>query len=437
MVLLSKPGRSPDSPSTYRPVCLLDEAGKLLERVVAARLESHLSRSVPGLHDSQFGFRRGRSTADAVARVRSLVEGAERRGCVALAVSLDVVNAFNSIPWDRICRALEFHRVPTYLRSVVRAFLWDRSIVYNVRGGGMIGRAVYRGVPQGSVLGPLLWNITYDAVLRTLMSPDSDLTCYADDMLVLVWGKAWGGIVRLAKLAVARVVAAIKGLGLRMSPEKSEAMWFCRRADHGTPPAGYRLRLEGAEIGVGTNMKYLGLTLDSQWTFGAHFERLAPSVEATASALGCLLPRLGGPGVGVRRLYAGVVRPRLLYEIPIWAEDLMASRRSLLKVRRLHRTVAIRVVRSFRTISAAAAAVIAGFSPFELQALKCREIYLHTWGLSDGVGPVGADVNGRGRLALLDRWRASLDMRAGVPGLRVLEAALPNWDVWLDGAGPP
>ena len=102
MVLLPKSGRSPDSPSAYRPVCLLDGAGKLLERVVAARLESHLSRTVPVLHDSQFGFRRGQSTADAVARIRSLVEGAERRGCVALAVSLDVFNAFNSIP-TRIC----------------------------------------------------------------------------------------------------------------------------------------------------------------------------------------------------------------------------------------------------------------------------------------------------------------------------------------------
>ena len=120
----------------------LDEAGKLLERVVAVRLESHLSRSVPGLHDSQFGFRRGRSTADAVALVRSLAEGAERHGCVALAVSLDVVNAFNSIPWDRICRALEFHRVPAYLRGVVRSFLWNRSIAYIVRGGGMTERAV-------------------------------------------------------------------------------------------------------------------------------------------------------------------------------------------------------------------------------------------------------------------------------------------------------
>ncbi|XP_033316648.1 uncharacterized protein LOC117214569 [Bombus bifarius] len=155
-------------------------------------------------------------------------------------------------------------------------------------------------------------------------------------------------------------------------------MWFCRKADHGTPPAGYRLRLEGAEIGVGTSMKYLGPTLDSHMTFSAHFERLAPSVEATANALGRLLPRLGGPDVGVHRLYADVVRSKLLYGAPHWAENLMTNRRSLLAIRRLHRTVAIKVVRGFRTISAAAAAVLAGFPSFELQAPRCREIYLQT-----------------------------------------------------------
>ena len=213
------------------------------------------------------------------------------------------------------------------------------------------------------MLGPLLWNIAYDAVLRVPMPPDSALACYADDTLALVWGAAWDGTVPLAELAVARVVAAIKGLGLRVSREKSEAIWFCRRADHGTPPAGCRLRLEGAEIGVGTGMKYLRLTLDSHWTFRVHFERRAPSVETVANALGRLLPRLGGPGVGVRRLYAGMVRARLLYGAPIWAKDLMASRCSLLNVRRLHRTVAIRAVRGFRTISAAAAVVLAGFPP--------------------------------------------------------------------------
>ena len=95
------------------------------------------------------------------------------------------------------------------------------------------------------------------------MPPDSALVCYADDTLLLVWGTAWGRTVRLAELAVACVIATIKGLRLRVSPEKSEAMWFCCRADHWTRSAGYRLKLEGVEIRVRTRMKYLDLTLDS------------------------------------------------------------------------------------------------------------------------------------------------------------------------------
>ena len=66
-----------------------------------------------------------------------------------------------------------------------------------------------------------------------------------------------------------------------------------------------------------------------------------------------------------------------------------------------------------------------------------RDLSRRTRGLSGGVGPVDADVRVRARRALLDRWRASLDMRTGAPGLRVLEAVLPNWDVWLDGAESP
>jgi hypothetical protein len=121
----------------------------------------------------------------------------------------------------------------------------------------------------------------------------------------------------LAELAVACAVAAIKGLRLEVSPEKSEALWFYRRADQGTPPADYRLRL----MGVMASMKYLSLILDIHWTFGAYFEHLTPSDEAKVNALRRLLSRLGWSCVGVRRLYAGVIRAKLLYGAPIWAED--------------------------------------------------------------------------------------------------------------------
>jgi hypothetical protein len=229
---------------------------------------------------------------------------------------------------------------------------------------------------------------------------------------------------------VACAVAAIKGLGLEASPEKSEAMWFCRKADYGTPPADYRLRLVGAEIGIGISMRYLGLTLDSHWTFGVHVERLIPSVAATANALGRLLSRLGGPGIGVRRLYAGVVRAKFLYGSPIWAEDLVTNSRNLRAIRRLHRAVAIRI-RGFRTISVA---VLAGLPSFELQALRCCEIYLRIRGLLGGVGEVDADAEARDRREQLDIWRAGFDTITGTPGLRVLGAVLPNWRFWSVGA---
>lgn len=54
--------------------CLLDEIGKLLERVVVARLERHKSGQVPSWHESQYGFRKGRSTINAIRRVRTLTE---------------------------------------------------------------------------------------------------------------------------------------------------------------------------------------------------------------------------------------------------------------------------------------------------------------------------------------------------------------------------
>ncbi|XP_033178760.1 uncharacterized protein LOC117152129 [Bombus impatiens] len=112
-----------------------------------------------------------------------------------------------------------------------------------------------------------------------------------------------------------------------------------------------------------------------QWTFEPHFELLVPRVTAAANALCGLLPNIGGAGVGVRRLYEGVIRSRVLYGAPVWAEDLAASRRSLIALRRLHRTTGIRIARGYRTTSYASATVLAASPPFELQALALRWVY--------------------------------------------------------------
>jgi len=104
LVLLRKENKSADSPSGYRPICLLDEEAKLFERIVAGRLIQHLEETVlpPDLHELQFEFRGGRSTIDAILRVRTCAERAVQEVRVVVCVSLDISNAFNTLPWDRI-----------------------------------------------------------------------------------------------------------------------------------------------------------------------------------------------------------------------------------------------------------------------------------------------------------------------------------------------
>uniref|UniRef100_A0ABD2XST0 Reverse transcriptase domain-containing protein n=1 Tax=Trichogramma kaykai TaxID=54128 RepID=A0ABD2XST0_9HYME len=99
LVLLLKPGKPPDAPSSYHPLCMLDTAGKSLERIICRRLEVYTEAPV-GLSDRQHGFWRGRSTIDAIESVTAAAReavGGTRSSCKYCAVvTLDVRNAFNS-----------------------------------------------------------------------------------------------------------------------------------------------------------------------------------------------------------------------------------------------------------------------------------------------------------------------------------------------------
>lgn len=226
LVLIAKEGRPANSPSGHRPLVLLDEVCKLFERIIADRLVEHLVRTGPDLDDRQFGFRRGRSTIDAVHRVKTMAAEAIGRREVLLAVSLDIANAFNSIPYGCITAALEYHGVPQYLRRIVGNYLTGRSVIYP----GQVGwhrRDVSCGVPQGSVLGPLLWNLAYDWVLRGTLLEGVHITCYADDTLVLAKGGSHREAALLATAGVSQVVSRIRRLGLSVALQKTEAVAFC------------------------------------------------------------------------------------------------------------------------------------------------------------------------------------------------------------------
>lgn len=159
-----------------------------------------------------------------------------------------------------------------------------------------------------------------------------------------------------------------------MAPHKTEATFF-HNGRHGAPPK-IRIRVADTPVEVGTQIKYLGLHLDSRWAFGEHFRRIAPRVERAAMALGRLLPNMGGPAETVRRLYAGTVHAMILYGAPIWAEKVVATRRLRNMLRQIQRRVANRICRGYRAMSWVAVGVLAGVPPCELLACMYSEVYI-------------------------------------------------------------
>jgi hypothetical protein len=171
-----------------------------------------------------------------------------------------VANAFNFLSWDGIVGALERHQVPPHLRAVLGAYLRDKYITIPGRYRVTERRAMHRGVPQGSVLGPTHWNLGYNPVLRRSLLVGVAPVCYADDTLVLAWRDDWREAEARAQRGTERAVRCIRALGLSVILEKTEAMWFYGLWSR---PPQLELEIEEVHVRVGPRMKYLGLILDS------------------------------------------------------------------------------------------------------------------------------------------------------------------------------
>lgn len=142
-----------------RPICLLDDVGKILEKVIADRINGWLDDDeTRSLSVNQYGFRRARSTVDALFRLQELTQPVIDENGFAVAIGLDIDNAFNSMPWSVILSVMERRGFSVYLRKIVTSYLSCQYIIYKNCSGRMVEREVLAGVPQGSVLGPLLWN---------------------------------------------------------------------------------------------------------------------------------------------------------------------------------------------------------------------------------------------------------------------------------------
>ncbi|XP_045130249.1 uncharacterized protein LOC123515571 [Portunus trituberculatus] len=181
LIPIHKPGKDPTLPSAYRPISLLSCIGKLLERLVNTRLTWWLEANNK-LAEEQCGFRPHRSTLDVLGQIEYHICDTYRQRQVMMALFLDLEGAFDSAPHEGILYKLALMGITGTTLAWVRNFLTGRSFQVAVGASLSPSQGIHRGVPQGSILSPLLFNV----LLSDLQVPThSHLLLYADDITIV------------------------------------------------------------------------------------------------------------------------------------------------------------------------------------------------------------------------------------------------------------
>ena len=162
--------------SNYRPISLLSLCSKILERIIHNKFMKHLVEHNL-LLDRQFGFRPGSSTQEAILTAvndwHDILEGGGSVACVFL----DLSKAFNSLPHDLIVNSLLSVGVCGILHTWFVSYLTNRKQRVVLDGFSSDTVKVTSGVPQGSILGPLLYILAVDTINRLPISRNSSLAC--------------------------------------------------------------------------------------------------------------------------------------------------------------------------------------------------------------------------------------------------------------------
>ena len=252
-------------PGEFRPISLLPSLGKVMEKIILARLQTFADDPVRGFPEELVGFREGRGTQHAILSL--LEEIVHARGlCHGVAVIfLDLEKAFELVDHHVVLTSVLELGVTGKVLAFVKEYLRNRRARVRFQGATSPLNHLKNGVPQGAVLSPFLFNAVVATLIGRLKAnmnarqrKSSSILCYADDIAIVCYSSE--NVQQLTLKVFQLLTDTCRDLGLKISAAKTKAMLMF--SDQPVVP------LQATDLTVDwvDTFDYLGIRLDHRLT---------------------------------------------------------------------------------------------------------------------------------------------------------------------------
>ena len=313
-------------PQNYRPVILTCIICKILESIVRDNIINHMKHNNL-FSEKHFGFITGRSTTLQLLHVMSIWTEILDQGGELDVIYCDFMKAFDKVPHKRLLHKICKYGIKEYVLGWIKSFLADRTQLVSVGTAESRKADVTSGIPQGSVIGPILF-VIYINDLPDMVDKESFIFLFADDTKVFRQIKSESDRLQLQK-----DVDNLKRWSdiwlLRFHPDKCVSMSVgnCNRV---TNPNEYKMGTH--TLSQSTCEKDIGVHIDNNLKFDVHINNIVnkanrilaitrKTFECTDDEIFCFI-------------FKGLVRPHLEYAAPVWSPHLNKHKELIENVQR-------------------------------------------------------------------------------------------------------